>query len=163
MGVEESGCGAELERLVEQYTDMLFRISYSMCGVAADAEDILQNVFLKLWTKRPVFQSDAHCKAWLIRVTVNETKNALRFRTLRREVDIAPLAEILPDRGQQAVFQDVLLLPQKYKIVLHLYYVEGYKTAEVAEILRISPAAVRKRLEKGRKQLKLIYTGEESE
>ena len=72
-----------------------------------------------------------------------------------------PLEEILPDREQQEVFRDILLLPARYKIVLQLYYVEGYKTAEIAEILKISPAAVRKRLEKGRKQMKLIYTEEE--
>lgn len=161
MEMKEGAWEAELEQIVTQYTDMLFRISYSMCGIAADAEDILQNVFLKLCVKRPRFRDDAHCRAWLIRVTINETKNALRFRAVRREEDIAPLEEILPDREQQEVFRDILLLPARYKIVLQLYYVEGYKTAEIAEILKISPAAVRKRLEKGRKQMKLIYTEEE--
>ncbi len=152
---------AEPEEIVRMYTELLFRISYSMSGNAADAEDVLQNVFLKYCVKRPHFRDGAHCKAWLIRVTVNETKNMLRFRALRRTEDLTPLAEILPDHEQQAVFQDILLLPEKYKIVLILHYVEGYKTAEIAEILKISPAAVRKRLEKGRKQLKLIYTEEE--
>ena len=158
MEMKEDAWEAELEQIVTQYTDMLFRISYSMCGIAADAEDILQNVFLKLCAKRPHFRDDAHCRAWLIRVTINETKNALRFRAVRREEDIAPLEEILPDREQQEVFRDILLLPARYKIVLQLYYVEGYKTAEIAEILKISPAAVRKRLEKGRKQIPQPFT-----
>lgn len=91
MEMKEGTWEAELEQIVTQYTDMLFRISYSMCGIAADAEDILQNVFLKLCVKRPHFRDDAHCRAWLIRVTINETKNALRFRAVRREEDIAPL------------------------------------------------------------------------
>lgn len=91
MEMKEDAWEAELEQIVTQYTDMLFRISYSMCGIAADAEDILQNVFLKLCVKRPHFRDDAHCRAWLIRVTINETKNALRFRAVRREEDIAPL------------------------------------------------------------------------
>ena len=89
MEMKEGAWEAELEQIVTQYTDMLFRISYSMCGIAADAEDILQNVFLKLCVKRPHFRDDAHCRAWLIRVTINETKNALRFRAVRREEDIA--------------------------------------------------------------------------
>ena len=149
------------ERILDVYGDAVLRLTYTYVHNMSDAEDILQNAFLKLCVKRPHFRDDAHCRAWLIRVTINETKNALRFRAVRREEDIAPLEEILPDREQQEVFRDILLLPARYKIVLQLYYVEGYKTAEIAEILKISPAAVRKRLEKGRKQMKLIYTEEE--
>lgn len=63
MEMKEDAWEAELEQIVTQYTDMLFRISYSMCGIAADAEDILQNVFLKLCVKRPDFRDDAHCRA----------------------------------------------------------------------------------------------------
>lgn len=150
----------ELADIVETYTDTLFRISFSMTGSAVDAEDILQNVFLKYHTKKPLFRGEEHCKAWLIRATINECKNFLRFRALRRTEDIAPLEEILPDRSERSIFKDILLLSPKYRLVLHLHYVEGYKTAEVADILKITPAAVRKRLEKGRKQLRLIYDGE---
>lgn len=142
------------------YTDMLFRISFSMVGTVDDAEDILQNVFLKYHTKKPQFRDGEHCKAWLIRVTINESKNFLRFRMRRRKTDITALEEILPDNTEQEIFTDLMLLPPKYKTVLHLYYIEGYRTMEVAEMLGISPAAVRKRLEKGRKQLKLIYDKE---
>lgn len=71
MEMKEDAWEAELEQIVTQYTDMLFRISYSMCGIAADAEDILQNVFLQLCVKRPHFRDDAHCRAWLIRVTID--------------------------------------------------------------------------------------------
>ena len=90
-------------------------------------------------------------------MTINESKNLLRFRVRRQAADIDDLAEILPSRIEQGIFMDILLLPDKYKTVLYLYYAEGYKTDEIAQMLKISPAAVRKRLEKGRKQLKLIY------
>lgn len=143
--------------VVQAYTDTLFKIGFSITGSAADSEDILQNVFLKYYTKKPLFRSWEHCKAWLIRVTINESKNLLRFRVRRQAADIDDLAEILPSRIEQGIFMDILLLPDKYKTVLYLYYVEGYKTDEIAQMLKISPAAVRKRLEKGRKQLKLIY------
>ena len=112
---------------------------------------------MKYYTKKPLFRSWEHCKAWLIRVTINESKNLLRFRVRRQAADIDDLAEILPSRIEQGIFMDILLLPDKYKTVLYLYYAEGYKTDEIAQMLKISPAAVRKRLEKGRKQLKLIY------
>lgn len=144
----------DLQGVIEQYTDMLFRISFSMTGSAADSEDILQNVFLRFHLKKPRFSGEAHCKAWLIRVTVNETKSFLRFRTRTRTVDLDALAEVLPDKAEAGVFRDILLLQPKYQAVMHLHYVEGYKTAEIADILEISPAAVRKRLETGRKQLK---------
>ena len=149
-----------LSAVVQAYTDTLFRISFSITGSAADTEDILQNVFLKYHTKKPLFRSWEHCKAWLIRVTINESKNLLRFRSKRQSMDIDALAEVLPSPAEQGIFLDILLLPDRYKTVLYLYYVEGYKTAEIAQMLGISPAAVRKRLEKGRKQLKLMYDRE---
>ena len=151
----------EVNQAIERYADTVRRICMVHLKNESDTEDIFQTVFLKYALFPRAFQSGEHEKAWMIRVTINETKNALRFRAVRREEDIAPLEEILPDREQQEVFRDILLLPARYKIVLQLYYVEGYKTAEIAEILKISPAAVRKRLEKGRKQMKLIYTEEE--
>ena len=143
--------------IYEKNKTSVFRIAFSYLKDRELAEDVLQNVFLKYYTKKPLFRSWEHCKAWLIRVTINESKNLLRFRVRRQAADIDDLAEILPSRIEQGIFMDILLLPDKYKTVLYLYYAEGYKTDEIAQMLKISPAAVRKRLEKGRKQLKLIY------
>ncbi len=151
-----------LEEAVAEYADMLFRIAFSVTGCAADAEDILQNVFLKFHTKKPQFNDAEHVKAWLIRVTENEAKSLLRFQKRRKRLaeDAAPL---LPEARDRAVMESLLRLPPKLKTAMYLYYVEGYGSAKIAGMLGISDAAVRKRLEKGRIKLKEIYLEESYE
>ena len=153
---QERNCVFPLEEVVSAYTDMLFRIGFSMLGSADDTEDVLQNVFLKYHAKRPAFVDGEHCKAWLIRVTINETKNFLRFRKRRRKLEEDAM-EVVPGTADRSALDALMRLPTKYKVVMHLYYVEGYKSAEIARIVGITPGAVRKRLVKGREKLKAIY------
>ena len=152
----ERECTFPLEEVVSAYADMLFRIGFSMLGSADDTEDILQNVFLKYHMKHPVFADAEHCKAWFIRVTINETKNFLRFRKRRKKLEEDAM-EVVSGTEDRAALDALMRLPAKYKAVMYLYYVEGYKSAEIAQIVGISPGAVRKRLVKGRDKLKAIY------
>ena len=145
-----------LEEAVRTYTDMLFRIAFSMIGDSDDAEDILQNVFLKYHLKHPAFADSEHCKAWLIRTAVNETKDFLRFRKRQRKLS-ENAALVLPREQDRAVMEALLALPVKFQSVLYLFYVEGYRTEEIGRMLRLTSAAVRKRLQKGREALKSIY------
>ena len=135
---------------------MLFRIAFSMTGSPDDAEDILQNVFLKYHLKHPAFADAEHCKAWLIRTAVNETKDFLRFR--KRQLKLSENAAlVLPREQDRTVMEALLALPVKFQSVLYLFYVEGYRAEEIGKMLGTSSAAVRKRLQKGREALKAIY------
>ena len=152
----QSNAEFPLEEAVQTYTHMLFRIAFSMTGNSDDAEDILQNVFLKYHLKRPDFSDSEHCKAWLIRTAVNETKDFLRFR--KRQLKLSEnAAQVLPREQDRTVMEALLALPVKFQSVLYLFYVEGYRAEEIGKMLGLSSAAVRKRLQKGREALKSIY------
>ncbi len=145
----------EINELVGKYSSMLFRISYCILCNSADAQDAVQETFLKYLTKAPDFLSEEHRKAWLIKVCANTSKNMLMFRLRRETVNIEDLENIGVTQNDLEAFEHIMSLPAKYKVVMTLYYVEGYKSKEIAEIINISEDAVRKRLQKGRELLKI--------
>ena len=133
---------------------MLFRISYSILLNEHDAEDALQETFIRYMTKAPIFRDSDHEKAWLIRVATNVSKNMARFRAHQSAHSEVELKAIGIDEIDRGVFEAVTKLPVKYRTVLDLFYIEGYRADEISSILSISPAAVRKRLQYGRTLLK---------
>ncbi len=143
-----------IRSLMDKYSSMLFRICYCILCDRQDSEDALQETFLKYLTKAPEFENAEHEKAWLIRVATNISKNMLVLRLRRRNLDAVELNNVGIEDEDMYVFEAILALPVKYKIVMTLYYVEGYKVNDVAEITGITPETVRKRLQKGRELLK---------
>ena len=146
----------EAERLVQTYSDMILRLSYTYLKSTQDAEDICQTVFLKLLTGGMVFDSPEHEKAWIIRATANACKDALRAAH-RRCVGLEAAAPEPPD---SAVLDAVMALPEKYREAVYLYYYEGYSVREVAALLGRSEAAVSAHLSRGRKSLRQTLGGE---
>ena len=140
---------AEIERVVNEYATMLLRVAYSQLNNRAEAEDAVQEVLLKYMEKAPVFQSEEHEKAWLLRVTVNHCKNHLASAWFRKRAD---LDEGIPalDNEELEVVSAVAALPAKYRAVVHLYYFEGYSTKEISEILHSRPNTVSSRLSRAR-------------
>ena len=112
---------AEIERVVNEYATMLLRVAYSQLNNRAEAEDAVQEVLLKYMEKAPIFQSEEHEKAWLLRVTVNHCKNHLASAWFRKRAD---LDEGIPalDNAELEVVSAVAALPAKYRAVVHLYY-----------------------------------------
>ena len=143
-----------IEHAVNQYSQMLFRICFSIVCNKEDAEDALQETFLAYMTKAPVFRDSEHEKAWLIKVATNTSKNICRYRLYHGCENLDDLKDIGVLDADMGIFEAIMKLPQKYKIVLDLYYLEGYKSNEIAHIIGISPENVRKRLQHGRKMLK---------
>ncbi len=143
-----------IEYAVEKYSRMLFRICYSILCNKQDAEDALQETFLKYMTKAPLFKDDEHEKAWLIKVATNISKNMCRFNSRHATENLDELREIGISDDDRGVFDTIMHLPVKYKVALTLYYIEGYKANEIAQITNTSPVTVRKRLQYGRKMLK---------
>ena len=151
----------EIKELVENYTSLIFRVSYCILGNRDDAEDAVQDAFLKYLTKAPEFEREEHRKAWLIRVATNISKNMMMFRIRKETVNIEEIKNIGICENDYETFELIMSLPSKYKVVMTLYYIEGYKSKEIAEIIGIKEDAVRKRLQKGREILRRLFEMEE--
>ena len=140
--------------LARQYAPAVYRLAYARTGSRADAEDVMQEVFLRLVKAGPDFDSEEHAKAWLLRVASNCANDLFRLPWRRRE---EPLDENLsaPERPEEgSVTQAVLSLPARYRIPIHLYYYEGYSVAEIARILGRSEGTVKSRLFRARDLLR---------
>lgn len=150
----------EAERLVNTYSDLILRLSYTYLKSTQDGEDICQTVLLKLLTAERAFDSPEHEKAWVIRATVNACKDELRaFR--RRAVPLETAAETAaPEPPRSEVLEAVMALPGKYREAIYLFYYEGYSIDEIAALTGRSGAAVSAHLSRGRKKLKTMLEGE---
>ena len=153
MNTESSRQEDSFEMLVTEYENMLYRTALSILGNIAEAQDIVQDVFIKLYEHTGMFVSKEHEKAWLLRVTINLCKNKLRSCWWRKS---APLLETIPakDEEQHELLEYVLSLPAKYRTVIHLYYYEGYSTKEIADITDQKETTVRSLMSRARTQLK---------
>lgn len=151
----------DLENLVLTYADQLYKLCFSILGNRADAEDAVSDVIVKYMTRSPVFRGEEHRKAWLLRTAVNQSRDALRARKRRAHLDLDDLRDAAVPQEDAGVLEALFQLPEQYRTVLHLYYVEGYQSAEIGTILSLTPAAVRKRLQIGREKLRLMYEQED--
>lgn len=145
--------------LAEKYIDTVFRVAFNYLKSSADADDVTQNVFLKLLRERKPFESETHVKHWLIRVTVNECKNLVRSKWWRAESFEDYAATLtFEEPGHSDLFYAVMALPKKYRMPIYLHHYEGYSTEEVAEILKIPRGTVCTQLMRGRELLKKTLT-----
>lgn len=148
-----------LQRAMDKFSKTVYALAFSQMHSRTDAEDICQDVFLRLLEDTTVFRDDEHLKAWLLRVTLNRCRDHFRLAFNRRRVSLKER----PDAGEQEPFEDDLwvsiqTLPPKLRAVVHLYYGEKYSCTEISEILQCSCAAVHSRLHRARKILKLELT-----
>ncbi len=151
----------ELEQYIRLYHGTIYRLALSYVKNTAEAEDICQDAFVKLMDYNGYFAAPENCKAWLIRVTVNLSKNYFRSSRFRHDTELC-------DDVREQVFDDytelydaVTALPIKYRSIVHLYYYEGYSVKEIADILKISVSAATTRLSRARERLKETLLGEE--
>ena len=155
----------DIENTIREYSDLLFRTCFLMLKNTQDVEDVMQETFIKYMTVNPVFDSENHKRAWLLRVSQNKCKNLLRFHSMHRHVSYEDVQENLVsreniDNGYFEEFMKISNLDFKYKSVVMLYYAEGYSIEEVADILEISVSAVKMRLKRAKQKLKVIYERE---
>jgi len=133
----------------------IYRLVYNYMKNSHDTDDIVQNVYLKLHKQIGRLNDDEHIKHWLIRIAINECKSHFLSSWNNK---IVPLDETLVDyrtfETNNEVLQAILNLPHKLSIVIHLYYYEGYKIAEIADMLKAPESAINKRLQRAREKLK---------
>ena len=153
---------AEFEKILRKYGDSIYRIALVHTQNEMDAQDIVQEVFLKFARNASQFQSDEHIKAWLIRVAINMCTDLKRSAWNRKTTELND--ECLPAEefttGESELYQAVMNLPVKYKDVIHLFYYEGYSIKEISRITEQKENAVKTQLSRGRVLLKELLKGE---
>ena len=141
--------------LAQRYIDTVYRVALNYLKSPSDADDITQNVFLKLLQEKKPFDSDDHVKHWLIRVAVNECKNLVRSRWWRAESIEKYAGQLAFDNQTQSdLFHMVMALPRKYRLPIYLHYYEGYSTQEIGQMLKLPKNTVCTQLKRGRELLK---------
>ena len=159
--------GEELEKYIAIYHRSVWSVALSYVKNPSDADDIAQDVFFKLYTYNKSFDSDEHLKAWLIRCTVNRSKNILRsyWHRFSEPLEKADSIEYNDAKERDAAISSALFmkLSKSNRVVVYLHYYEGYSIAEISHLLGISETAVSTRLMRGRNRLKQLLTDERNE
>lgn len=145
-----------VQELAASYQGSLFAAAFNVCKNAQDAEDVVQDTCVQYYTTKKEFESEQHIRAWLMRVAVNKAKNVNRTFWRRNKISIEDYMETLvfETPAAETLFETVMQLPEKYRIVIHLYYYEEYAVREIAQILKLSESNVKIRLSRGRAMLK---------
>lgn len=148
-----------IQKALQTYADMVVRIAFQNLRNQADAEDVLQEVFIRLLCSDTAFENDEHLKAWLIRVTINRCRDIARSAWLRKTVELNEACDYAFDEEDRRLWDDLRTLPPPYRNILYLYYFEGYALHEIAELTGESINTVNSRLQRARKKLKLVLEG----
>lgn len=143
-------------RLLDEYGNHVLRLAYSYLHNMSDAEDILQDTLVQFLKAAPVLESPEHEKAWLLRVAANLSKNRIDYNRLRASDELNEELAAEEREDLSFVWEAVKSLPVQYREVVHLFYHEGYPTAQIAKILGRRESTVRSDLRRGREKLKAV-------
>jgi RNA polymerase sigma-70 factor (ECF subfamily) len=143
-----------IENAVTEYTQMVLNIAFTYTKNSYDAEDIAQEVFLALYRNMWRISSKEYLKAWLIRVTINKSKNYMKTAWIRKRSDMTDIQQGTPKSETGDLLNAVLSLDEKYKLPIYLMYYEGYSIKEISHILKTKPTTIGTRLKRGRDILK---------
>lgn len=146
--------------VIRRYGNVLFRLCLITLGNAHDAEDAVQETLLRYLQRSPEFENEEHEKAWLIKVAVNQCRDILRYKRRHPIADKEAITEFTEERDESGILEALLTLPERFRLVLILYYVEEYSIREIASAIGRSTSAVKMRLQKGRKMLEEVYRKE---
>ena len=141
---------------VEKYADTVYRVAFHSCKNPADSEDIVQNVFLKLYKETKEFESEEHLRRWILRVAVNESKKLIGSAWFRRSVPLEEFAGTMdfetPEESE--LFLAVMALPRKYRVPVYLFYYEDYPIKEISALTGLKESTVQTRLQRARDKLR---------
>lgn len=150
---------AELETVIQRYGNSVYRLAYAQTHSRADADDIYQDVFLRYFQKRPVFESEEHRKAWLLRVTINRAKSYVTSAWFRLTVPLEECISFVEPEEQQ-LDEALGKLRVGDRQLLHLFYYEQLSIREIADLLNRKDATVRTQLTRARQRLGKLLKGE---
>ena len=159
---EPQRTGGEWNALIDNYQGMVYGLALARTGSPQDAEDVFQEVFLALFRSGKAFREEEHRKAWLLRTTLNMARRITRSTWRQKTVPLEE-GEKVPapfrEPGENRVWEALQSLSQDYRLPLYLFYFEELPTDQIAKVLSLSPGTVRKRLSRGREQLKAWLEG----
>ena len=145
-----------VQELFEKYQDNLYIIAFNVCKNAEDAKDVVQDTFIQYYSAKKEFDNEQHIRAWLIRVAINKAKNMNRTFWRKNKMSLEDYMETLTFETPESseLFEAAMSLPEKYRIVVHLFYYEDYSIHEIAGILKLSESNVKVRLSRARSLLR---------
>lgn len=150
----------EFKYIYDIYFNMIYRISLIYLSDIKEAEDVVQETFIRLLNSKRIFNSEEHVKAWLIIVSKNLCKDMLKSFWKSRRVDMEKISELvdqnsndIEDPSLKYAVEELSKLPQKYKIVIYLFYYEGYYIKDISKILEIKESTIQTQLSRGRNLL----------
>ena len=149
----------QIEQLISRYQKNLFNIAFHICRDIDDANDVVQETFIQYVTIPKEFHDDNHIKAWLMKVAINKAKDLRKSFWKKHRVSLNEIGEIPFKQEEEYLIDAVMRLPEKYRIIIHLFYYEDMQVKEIAEALDLSAANVKTRLSRGRKILKEALSG----
>ncbi len=156
----------EILDLYEKYYEMVWRICLVRFGNSHDAYDAAQETFVRLISYTKSFHSEEHEKAWLIRTAVNYCKDVMKSSYRKREFCLdagKPSEEVdVPDEYSE-VYEAMMGLPEKYRVILYLYYYEGYSLKEIAGMMKMNASTLRSRFAKAKELMKAYLKEEDYE
>lgn len=160
---EQKAFVVDIDDAVRRYADMVYRLAVLNTRNRYEAEDVFQEVFLKLFRHKEGICNEEHLKAWLIRVTVNQCKSLAVTVWNKRRVSMGSVAEqgeeMQADEGESEVYEAVKKLPPKYREVIHLFYYEELQIREIAAVLERNEATIKTQLARGRQMLEKMLKG----
>jgi len=145
-----------VEILIEKYKNSIYVMAFNICKNTHDAEDVVQDTFIQYISLKKDFETEQHIRAWLIRVAINKAKNKNTTFFRRNALPLEDYMETLTFESSESseLFEAVMKLPKKYRVIIHLFYYEDYSVNEIADILKISESNAKVRLSRGRKLLR---------
>ncbi|MBQ1431215.1 MAG: sigma-70 family RNA polymerase sigma factor [Firmicutes bacterium] len=151
-----------IEGIYIKYRDRVFAVGFNYFRNSMDADDVVQETFLKLLRSNKDFESEEHLRNWIMKVAVNECKRVTLSSWFKRRESLEEYADklVFEEVGDRDLFDKVMRLPKNYRQVTHLFYYEGYSVKEIAGILGIRETTVTTRLSRARKKLKDQLKGE---
>ena len=160
---EQKAFVVDIDDAVRRYADMVYRLAVLNTRNRYEAEDVFQEVFMKLFRHKEGICNEEHLKAWLIRVTVNQCKSLAVTVWNKRRVSMESVAEqgeeMQADEGESEVYEAVKKLPPKYREVIHLFYYEELQIREIAAVLERNEATIKTQLARGRQMLEKMLKG----
>lgn len=146
----------QAEQLMTDYGNSVLRLAYSYLHNMSDAEDVLQDTLIQFIKTQPQFETVEHEKAWFLRVAINISKNKITYNNIRKTDELSETLAANETEDLSFVWDAVKQLPSKYSEVVHLFYHEGYSTAQIASLLSKNDATVRSLLQRARIKLKAV-------
>ncbi len=142
-----------IEEKIRKYSNMVYRLAFSILKSKDDSEDVYQNVIIKFFNNIDIFKNEEHEKAWLIRVTINECNSLYRRAWVKNRAELDEEISYL-DKETDEVFYVVAELPVKYRTVIYLFYYEDYKVSEISKILNTNESTIKSQLSRARDMLR---------